>query len=174
MFFAEERLISIELVIAIAGLIIALAAAITTIWQGVLTRRHNRLSVKPMIRIDRNSITGQPFNITLKNTGVGPAIIKSIQFIVDGKRIPENSQDPGKEVLDALRLETHNFYEIYPNESFAAGEPHIVFESIKPMKSDMEAVKRQETFKRLGIIVNYQSIYEERFTLKDIRPISGT
>ncbi len=42
---------TLELLIGIAGIIIALGAAITTIWQGILTRQHNRLSVKPIIRI---------------------------------------------------------------------------------------------------------------------------
>jgi len=81
----KGNMINWEILIAILGLIIALSASIATIWQGVLTRRHNKLSVKPFLKTEGNYIPGQKVSITLSNTGFGPAIIKSIQILIDGQ-----------------------------------------------------------------------------------------
>ena len=72
-----------ELFFGITSISIALAAAIITIWQGFLTRKHNRLSVKPILRIDTQFLLGKQCKILLVNNGIGPAIIKSVKYFID-------------------------------------------------------------------------------------------
>ena len=70
-------------ILGIIGTMIAFSVAVVTIWQGFLMRRHNRLSVRPMLRIDRYTVLGEKVGISIRNTGVGPAIIKSIEYVID-------------------------------------------------------------------------------------------
>lgn len=66
--------------------IIAISALGLAIWQGLLQRRHNHLSVKPHLVFDKNvtDITPQ-ITILLSNTGTGPAIIKHFKVYIDGE-----------------------------------------------------------------------------------------
>lgn len=68
--------------IALASATVAAAAFIVAVWQGVLTRRHNRLSVIPHLRID-SLLGGDPVEIILSNRGAGPAIIKRSDIFAD-------------------------------------------------------------------------------------------
>lgn len=96
-----------------AGFIVALAAIGLTIYEGRATRRHNRLSVKPMLFIQHEFHleeleNGGPvrFQIILSNRGLGPALIKSATYFIN-----ESEQLPPKNHLAlylrdyAIRLE---------------------------------------------------------------------
>jgi len=51
------------------------------LWQsekGIVTRKYNRLSVKPQLNISFNMLEGK-VRVIIKNCGVGPAVIKTIQ-----------------------------------------------------------------------------------------------
>ena len=71
-------------IISVCSIIIALAALITTIWQGLITRKHNRLSVKPIGDILANNFEDK-IDVILENKGTGPLIIKSFRAIVNNE-----------------------------------------------------------------------------------------
>jgi hypothetical protein len=62
-------------------LAIAILALITAVLSAYATRVHNRLSVRPMLHISR-SFSANTFRIFLRNSGTGPAIIKSVTAIL--------------------------------------------------------------------------------------------
>ena len=64
--------------IAIFAGVIALLALCTTIWQLVLTRRHNHLSARPILDIDIHGRDSGLIGIHLKNCGPGPALLHSL------------------------------------------------------------------------------------------------
>jgi hypothetical protein len=68
-------------IIAISSVIIALLALVTTIWQGLITRKHNCLSVKPIGDILANNFEDK-IEVILENKGTGPLILKSFRAIV--------------------------------------------------------------------------------------------
>lgn len=152
---------TLELLIGVSGIIIALGAAITTIWQGFLTRQHNRLSVKPILRIDRNS-TLKYFNIVLLNNGVGPAIIKSVKYFVNNMEILGNNIP--KQVIEKLELSGwYEHFELLTGESFSCGEQRSLFKSIGVIEGDTAMT----AFKPFTIEIKYESIYNEEFIIKD-------
>jgi hypothetical protein len=167
---------SSELILGIIGTIIALSVAITTIWQGVLTRRHNRLSVKPILRIDRNAVKGEYASIILRNNGVGPAIINSVEFMVDGLTIPENVRDPWIEVLNRIGLSDTSIriQTIISKESFSAGEKFELYKTINPVTEGKEINKIRTAVDRLTILIEYESVYEEQFILRNPAINQGT
>ena len=74
--------------LAIAGLATAVCALVATIWQGVVTRKHNRLSVKPVLTLYREESDGK---IYIKNNGTGPALIRDYELYKDGRFVDERN-----------------------------------------------------------------------------------
>ena len=68
------------------GASIALFALLLTFYQSYLTRKHNRLSVKPHLTVfSEFEYSNKIFtwNVTLTNCGLGPAIIDSYRVATD-------------------------------------------------------------------------------------------
>ncbi|MFA6599322.1 MAG: hypothetical protein WCS69_16495 [Ignavibacteriaceae bacterium] len=161
---------SIELLLGIIGTIIALSAVVTTVWQGILTRRHNRLSVKPILRIDRKTVVGEKVSILLTNSGVGPAIICRVKFFVDGIVVEPDMMGTGNIALLKIGRDARKYriFEIFPEESFAAGEQQALFESIDEIGNALIMNETKEAFDRISIEIEYTSVYEEKFKMNSI------
>jgi hypothetical protein len=151
-----------ELLLGIFGTLIALSVAITTIWQSVLTRRHNRLSVKPILQIYRNTVTGEHAGIILRNNGVGPAIINSVEFMVDELTIPANVSDPWTEVLNRIDLTNNRMRieAITSKESLSAGEKMPFYMTRHQVEDAAEIDKLRTAFDRITIHIEYESVYK--------------
>ena len=151
---------SIELFLGITGTVIALAVAITTIWQGFSNRHHNRLSVTPILRITRVTVLDEKANILLKNTGFGPAIICYIKFFVDGKAIDPKLSRPTNEAVQKIGLDPprYRLFEFRSQESLAAGEEQSLILSMNAIEDDKTLVDTQKAFDRLKIEIEYESI----------------
>lgn len=67
-----------NLVVSISAVAVAVIALATTIWQGAVTRQHNKLSVKPHLVIDHVQYDGVTDKLILRNNGLGPAIIVNL------------------------------------------------------------------------------------------------
>ena len=74
--------------LAIAGFAIAVLAMVATVWQGMLSRKHNRLSVTPVLTLYREEDDGK---IYIKNNGTGPALIRRYEIYKDGQLIDEQN-----------------------------------------------------------------------------------
>jgi len=76
-------------IIAICSTVIAILAFLATTWQAWLAYNHNRLSVRPLIawHIGREGAPdGASIIYSVKNLGLGPAVIKDRYFTKDGTR----------------------------------------------------------------------------------------
>ena len=64
-----------------ASAIIAVCALVLTIYQARLARRHNRLSVRPLLSSFVEQVSGPDARITfsLVNNGLGPALVDSFE-----------------------------------------------------------------------------------------------
>src|SRR3989344_2263262 len=94
--------ISWEAIAAIASAIIALCALGLSIWQGYLSRGHNRISVRPHLTMWTHKYHGDGlYAADIVNNGIGPAIIKCFSVKLDGKKIE------GKETEPIVRSEEH-------------------------------------------------------------------
>ncbi|MGL6310944.1 hypothetical protein ACSZMD_14545 [Aeromonas veronii] len=75
-----SQLFSTGDIISFCAAVIALSALGTSIWQGMLTRRHNQISVRPHIDCHTNITKGERIDVVLYNHGVGPALFKKLVF----------------------------------------------------------------------------------------------
>ena len=75
-------------VTAIAALIVAAAALGTAVWQGLETRRHQRLSVAPALVFEWNDSENFDFvGLKLSNQGTGPGLVGPFHIFVDGEQV---------------------------------------------------------------------------------------
>ena len=93
-------------VIQIATIVIAIAAVTVAVWEGVMTRRHNRLALMPHLLI-RGHFSGSQgrVGLALYNDGSGPAYIDACTVSVDGEVMPDNGDDGWDSAISALDLD---------------------------------------------------------------------
>lgn len=140
-------------------------ALLVSLWQGYETRRHNRLSVKPILGFDRNfykdatdSLGGKKYQLVIKNMGFGPAIIKKFDLYLDNKKLEKEEYSiwnsaikQGKLGLKLLQASTLSDGDLIKN-SFS--------------KSIIKSTFIKEDLKRLNLKIHYQSIYEEDYYIE--------
>ena len=157
---------------AICTIIIAITAVAFSIQQGCETRKHNQLTVVPIltffVHAKQHSIVG----IILKNSGFGPAIIKSFEIYVDGELIKDNNGIGGvwDDTFSKLGIVSSRKFltsadikgpiSLLPNE-----ELKLLF--MEKDKYTPERLKHMdEAVKRLKIRILYESIYGEQFEVR--------
>lgn len=74
-----------ETFIALAALVVSVSAVAVGIYEAALQRRHDRAEVWPHLELSTFT-TPNGASLSVENTGIGPAIIKSVVITVDGKR----------------------------------------------------------------------------------------
>jgi len=158
---------------AIAGFstaVIALCAFVLTIWQGCVMRRHNRLSVRPYLTTWLHSDTAKHiYAIALLNNGLGPALIKSFRLEVDGRVMIGEGMEPIDKGLKILFSQ----YQYHRSGSFVAKGymmPAKVSHNLATVQFFGEKVPTPEevdhAFKKRGkLLIEYESIYKEKWTL---------
>lgn len=171
----SNQLTATEKIFMIGTSIVAGLAVVVSLWQGYETRRHNRLSVKPIVSFDRNfsdeiktinnakkkvieQDTLRVFSIRLKNQGFGPAIIKRFVVSVDGKPVKGSREFLWREALNTAgytgKILQASWYE--NGDVFRSGHN----------KSLVRIYQNTEVLRRITIEIEYESIYEEQSTLK--------
>ena len=79
------------MIAATSATIIAFAALAVSIWQGYTTRKHNELSVEPILHFKSGTLTNydsiSTYSIKVQNEGLGPAIIDDIKLFYKNNEI---------------------------------------------------------------------------------------
>jgi hypothetical protein len=92
---------------------------------GCSTRRHNRLSVAPLLSI-RHHLHGshERFGLTASNDGPGPALVTQCLLEIDGSSVEERGDNGWKSAITALGLSELNFgcTTIAPHGVIGSGE----------------------------------------------------
>lgn len=143
--------------------IISIAAILLTLDEAIQTRKHNRLSVKPLLIIESYAIQSEPIRVKLFNNGLGTAIVKRIEYIIDDKTVIKTDGPSVKEMLIQLGLAKYSklFVDIGLDEAISVNAPYILFELI-PLDLKQTGIVIH-TLQRLQIKITYESIYEEQF-----------
>lgn len=73
-------------IVSISDIIIALIALFVSISDNIMTRRHNKYTVTPILNTSIQDINGF-YGLLLSNQGYGPAIVDSCVILYNGKRM---------------------------------------------------------------------------------------
>jgi hypothetical protein len=149
---------------SLAGTIVAIVALVATIWNGLATRRHNRLSVRPLLRIDWTFEDG-PLEAILRNAGIGPAFIGGVSVYVDALKVELPFPESVRAALVAAGIaERCTGYNVFPGTALAAGEEFVL--ASLPNTAAIEKVdleKIANSLRRIRFVVPYRSVYDEPF-----------
>ena len=151
-------------VIAICGVVIAVASLGVAAYVARATRKHNRLSVRPLLGLTTTFPAGATAGIRLTNSGLGPARIISSQLTFDGEQFGEFN----KPNVDEFRRRLH----ARPHAATLGGQPFLDTDyqqfllSVDPYDPSEHGEFRDLIRTRLRLEIRYESIYGgEGFTV---------
>lgn len=163
---------------SLTSAIIPVITLIITIKQLSSTKKHNLISVQPILNIWQQSdlFTNQASQTTdfhykcfLTNIGAGPALIKSFEVFVDNKKMIGSGITPLDNAVSILfRAQTpHIEYRSYLDSGgvMAANGNILVLHLIFANGSQPPPLILEHTLKRAKLIIHYKSIYDEEFIL---------
>lgn len=154
-------------------LVISLCAIGLTVYQAFLIRMHNRLSVRPHLVWHINRKRGQAsltIIFTVKNEGLGPALIKEMYFELDGKRFKADRIEAIESFAETLLGNQFSYQiaesglpgigsSISPSSEIVIAKADIVCQSTEAHEQ-IEAIFGRASFK-----VRYESLYGESLRL---------
>ena len=160
-------------VIATCSVAVALLAFFATTWQAWLAHKHNRLSVRPFLawHINRDSSSdGATITYSVKNLGLGPAVVKDRYFTKDGARFatPTLATDEVSVFLSSV-LENKLRYQLrtfgLPGRGAAIpSQGEVVIGRIHfPGARTEQLDSFEEMAGDVDFHVEYESMYQERF-----------
>jgi hypothetical protein len=81
---ATERVLRFDTVVAVAALLMSTVAAGASVYQTRVIEEQFAAANWPYLSVENNRTTTS-FSISVANDGAGPALIRSAQFVLDGK-----------------------------------------------------------------------------------------
>jgi len=159
-----------QVIAGISTTIIALCALALSIWQGMQTRRHNRLSFRPHLTTWTNRDAERGFYaIELINNGIGPALIEEFLVKVDGKVIsgqgPEPIEKGLKIIFPNLEYKLRHGY-VAKGYSMPAKEKVIIVEIQFPKRPLPSLEFMERASNRVSFDILYKSFYGKQFHLQ--------
>jgi len=152
--------------ISLLSLFVAACALSLTIWQGIESRNHNRLVVKPRLTIyDDHSAFGS--GLFFKNIGLGPAIFRAVIF-KDGDKVLETKEfTKYLQERIPISLRKHGFYVRRPGKNQAIeaeGSPCMILGTKDTLEPE-EMIMFLEAIKNFYIKIVYESMYGDLYVV---------
>lgn len=161
--------------IAATSAIVALLAFAATIWQGWMTRKHNRLSVRPLLvwHIQKNSTSnGIEITFCVTNKGIGPAIVDDRWFTIEGRKFePQGLQaDLVVELTANILKDVHPYFlqqhGVPGVESSILPQEEVIIAKITfPGLTTQNQAPVIEAIDRAAFNIKYECLYERKFLL---------
>lgn len=159
-------------VTAIASVAIALLTFLAMLYSNWIIRKHNRLSLRPYLCTFLNEVhdlhkNPSTLEVELINAGSGVAIIKEYSFYYNGTQVKE---EPDKFIATLAKqnnIKANIRAETFEKFGIQSQSKRIIF------TCEVESARFKD-FKKLvedfNLIVEYESIYREKFTLDSSKP----
>ncbi|MBX3628171.1 MAG: hypothetical protein KF892_24385 [Rhizobacter sp.] len=153
--------------IALCAAGIAVLALVATIWQGAISRRHNRLSVRPHLDTHETLISGGTLSLSLANSGLGPAIIKRVRITIEGEIHTDFGSAYRLAVAKAvIGFEGKGDMQVAePGSVLTAGQKLELFSISFDTESDQKLLAAKKFIDSYALEVTYESMYGEEFSV---------
>ena len=157
-----------ELMAAVFGIAIILAAIIINAMQRRSAAKANSYAALPHLEINREETNGRALKIILHNSGVGDACVEQVEIFVDGLTIPADIKSTVENALSHLGLSGYDIICYVPSkgELIHAGQSSVLTEA-NPVNSE-EQKKIFSLLNRLKFRVKYKSVYDEEFVVSEV------
>lgn len=153
------------IVTAIVGVFVSTLALGLAIYEGYQNRKHNRLSMTPSLHYGLQTSATQQSLITIINSGVGPAFVKSFEVRVDTQVFQPKDGPDFQRTMATIFHDLKEFKTLFvtlnPEMAVRAGES-IELIGIDPKEDKSHLSLVSEIFSRTNIRIEYQSAYKEK------------
>lgn len=159
----------LQLVLTISTVAIALISVLFTAKSYSMLKKHHKRMVLPIVHILAD-IEAQHMILTLKNSGVGPAVIKQITWMKNEK--------PFKSFFELMKQtlssdEQRAFYVVNCNEAFSISpSDSICLVSMKETAGQVFVRKKEEivksvnlTLSNVKLLIEYTDVYDQQFSM---------
>ena len=159
---AKTRL-SPDAITAICATMVAVLALVVAIWQGILTREHNRLGVTPHIDIFGPSVEPDEndaphYGLLLDNSGLGPARIIDYTLYLDGEAFHETRADT---MHGSLKVPVKVWW-LQNGDVLSAGRRRFVL-ALPESELQSHHSSFHNIMARVRLIVRYESFYGDQY-----------
>ncbi len=151
--------------IACCAALIAIAALYVAIEQARLTRKHNRLSVRPYLAMYRKEFKNHPIEYVLENRGLGPAIVKKFSVLVDDHKVDAANTNVVLRALELLSLSGDGIggHLLVETDSLGANQSITILQFAKSKDNPELYRALMDKMPRLKFRIEYQSMYGDDF-----------
>lgn len=164
-----------EFIIATASIAIALSALAVAIWQGTLMRRHNRLSLRPHLTFRQMLSEANPqFSLELLNNGIGPAIIKEFQVLLDEERMDHFEAQGWMALLDLIGLKGRAIGASCGPDEFLASGQSLQLIKYESQPAPIGTRELRKALRQIEVHIDYQSVYGDRYRVRFHVPVSAS
>jgi len=156
----ETILIRQPLSASIADWCIALIAALAlgiSFWQIIAMKRHQRVSVRPLLDFVSAE---EPRKIRLTNGGLGPAIITGLFVRLGEGELEPMGKSTWQDIVDELELENTDFFTVIERTILFPGASLDVL-TVGRLSEEANAAIES----KLQLHAEYESMYGERFSV---------
>jgi hypothetical protein len=151
-------------VIAICGVVIAVASLGVSAYVAWATRKHDRLSVRPLLGLTTTFPVGATVGLRLTNSGLGPARIISSQLTFGAEQFGEFNKPNVDEFRRRLAVRPHAA--TLGEQPFLDTDYQQFLLSVDPYDPSEHREFRQLIERQLRLEIQYESIYGgEGFTV---------
>ena len=84
---APKRRVTPEILVGVAAILLSCGALVVSIFQARILREQQGATVWPRLAVGTNHLEDN-FSVMAGNAGVGPAIVREVEFTVHGRRYP--------------------------------------------------------------------------------------
>lgn len=160
-----------ERILAFSAVFISVLALVVSIWQGMVSREHNRLSFTPYLQVSSRLTGNTDTGLYLENAGTGPAFIQSAIVSARGKSF-DLADNQWSELFEHIGVEPLCFRNTWlrPGAALRAEKEvdliKITTANLPLPKCAIESLKFL-TEKDAKLIIRYRSIYKEGYELSE-------
>lgn len=148
-----------DMIVALSAALISLCTFAVSGYEAWLQRHHDRAEVWPHVELSLVN-TPEESTLSIDNTGIGPAIIKSMTVTVDGKAV----RNWGDALIAVLGRAPDAFdHSTVVSRALRAGD-HVTLIGLRRVDLPTGSMAK---FARVGIEVCYSSVFDDSWRLTD-------
>lgn len=153
-----------EIIVAIMSAIIAICAIYIAFNEGQATRKHNKLSVRPILKVTQTT-DDKSTKLHLENSGLGPAIIDRIRINYHGKTI-EPTTENWKIIFNGLGIGKYTMTLLDGDQTVIKPDKEGIIVEVEHNAKYSGIIEK--CFSEIETTVYYRSLYDETdaFTFK--------
>jgi hypothetical protein len=150
--------------IGLGSAVIALCAFLVSIVQLRMQRTHDRLSVRPILDWTAHNTNHVNHKWEIINVGEGTAIITSFRLLVGKDEIVWPSSKIIVSALESIGITSKHVVKYYAGITPVYVMPHET-KLLLELHEDMAVLELKEICLKIGWILEYESVYGEKFKL---------